>query len=186
MPPGFLPTDLDFDPSVPSPSGDDWHRQLLLDTSSNPGQAAPPMVAGGPTRREVLSAIRDYGKITSDIIDLISSTVQSQRASADADARAQTSLELLQARYASSESVALGAAALRQARALIAAARTGDDLATAAGFLRRAKAVQDAMALGEGSGSTLGSDVPLLLVGAAFLGGAIWYWQRSTARRSVR
>ena len=181
------PADMDFTVgSTAEETGLDWNQQLLLDTSSNPGQAAPPMVTGGPTRREVLSAIRDYGKITADIIDLISSTVRTSRASADADARAQTALELLQMRYGMRESTMLGAAALRQARQIIADARTGDDLATAAVFLRRAKAVQDAMALGEGSGSTLGSDVPLLLVGAALLGSAIWYWQRSTARRSVR
>lgn len=184
MPP---PSDMDFTVgSTAEETGLPWNQQLLLDTAAVPGAAAPPMVDGGPTRQEVLAGIRDWGKITADVIDLIASTVHTRRASADADARAQTALELLQMRYGMRESTALGTAALRQARQMIADARTGNDLATAAVFLRRAKAVQDAMALGEGSGSTLGSDVPLLLVGAALLGSAIWYWQRSTSRRSVR
>lgn len=185
MPPP--PSDMDFTVgSTAEETGLDWNQQLLLDTAAPSSAAAPPIVADGPTRAEILRGITSWSRITTDVINLVSSTIRSRRASDEADNRAASALGQLQSQWGDQGSQALGAAALRQARQMIADARTGNDLATAAVFLRRAKAVQDAMALGEGSGSTLGSDVPLLVAGAVLLAGAVWYWQRSTTRRSVR
>lgn len=180
------PSDMDFthDADV------GWNQRLLEETASNPGSdpfALPPDAPVGPAVAPgTLRAIAEVGNDLAGVINLVSGVVRTTRASQDASDRADSALALLQSRYATQTSEAIGAAAIQQARAMIQSARTQDDMAATAVFLRRALAVQKAAQLSERGAKAPSSDLVPILLALGVLGAAGWYWHRSTRRRVSR
>ena len=175
----------------------EWNEQLLIDTSggttadmvftseeiatANAEGRAP---VSGTTTASVLGMIRDIGNDLAAVINLGASTARRLRASSDAEARASSELALLQSRWNRENSEALGAMALRQARAMITAARTQGDLDAALLLLAKAKAAQDAEAASRASAPGVSTaDVALGVIGAAAVALAFWRYRASVARR---